>query len=68
MMGWKHLTIVGVVALDKAPSIDVDHLAAVTALASQHVKATDVLTECLADLGGIGFLTLAEMGDEAGKE
>lgn len=63
----KSLTVVGLVAFDKAPTIDVNYLAAFPALTPQHVEATDVLTECLADFSSIGFLSFAEMGDEAGR-
>lgn len=64
----KLLTVIGLVALDETPSIDVDYHAGFTALASQHIEATDVLTECLADLGCIGFLAIAEMGDKTGGD
>lgn len=59
------LTVVEFVAFDKAPSIDIDNLAAFPALASQHVEAADVLAECLANFSSIGFLSFAEMGDES---
>lgn len=63
----KLLTVVGLVAFDKAPTIDVDYLAVFTALTPQHVETTNVLTERLADLGSIGFLAFAEMGNETGR-
>lgn len=67
-MRWleKTQTVIGLVAFDKTPTVDVNDLASLPALAPQHVKATNVLTKCLADLGSIGFLPFAEMGDETG--
>jgi len=60
-------TVIGLVAFDKAPTVDIDYLAGFPALTPQHIEATDILTECLADLGGIGLFLFAEMGDEAGE-
>ncbi len=64
--GWAALTVVGVVALDEAPAVDVYDLTPLAAFAAEHVKAADHLPKAVANACGPRLLLVAEIGDEPG--
>lgn len=60
------LTIVGLVALDETPTVDVNDHASATALASQQIETADSLAEGFHDISCIPFFVRRELGDESG--
>lgn len=44
-------TVIGLVAFNKAPAVDVNHLALLAIVAPQHIESAHHLPEALADLG-----------------
>lgn len=59
------LTIVGLVALDETPSVNVNDHASATALASQQIETADSLTESFHDVFGVPFFVRRELGDKS---
>jgi hypothetical protein len=59
------LAVVGLVALDETPSVDVDdETSAALLLAPEEIKPADHLTERVADLPRVRLLVVRELGDE----
>ena len=58
------LVVVGLVALDEAPAVDVNYERPLAALASEQVKAADHLAKALADPARIAALLLRQLSDE----
>ena len=59
------LTVIGLIALDETPAVDIDHLTLGAIIAAQHVIATDPLAKCVTDFCGPRFLLITQVSDKS---
>lgn len=58
-------TVIGFIALNETPAVDIDHLTAGAVLTAQHVIATDSLAKTMADFRRPGLLLVRQARDKS---
>jgi hypothetical protein len=59
------LTIIGVIALNETPAVDINHLTLSAVVTAQHVIAADSLAKCVADFCRPGLLLVIQVSDKS---
>ena len=67
LVSYQILTVIGLIALNETPAVDIDHLTAGAVLTAQHVVATDSLAKCVTDFRRPGLLLVGQARDKSMK-